>query len=566
MLRTLEELKPAALELAPGATALATAGAGVMLLASAATPTPSERFSSLLHLLPPELINTSHFLSSIIGLLLLLVAGGLTRRVDTAWVATLGLSVVAGVLALLKGFNWEETAALAVLCLVMLPTRAAFTRHSRLTKLEITPGWLVSAAAAAVGMIVLALWSFRDVSYSDELWWQLMASADASRALRAATGAALVLLAVGVWSLVSTPHTPKVIGDGDPDFDHVRAIIAAAEDPDPEANLALLGDKRFLFSDSGKSFLMFGVRGRSWIALGAPVGLRIERMELLWRFRELADLHAARKGFYGVGPDLLPELVEMGLSIQKIGESAMVPLEDFSMAGRKREVLRRNWRKAGEAGARFEVIEAAAVEPLLDELKEISDGWLSHHAGGDKAFTMGGFQPSYVAQFPCALVRMEGRIVAFATIWPTADTSIFSMDLMRYSDGAPANIMDFLFVELLLWGKARGYAAFRLGAAPLAGLDDRRLAPLLSRLGRMVFNRAEDFYNFQGVRRYKNKYDPLWEPRYMASRHKWAIPILMADVAFLSSGGMTGLTKRSSGPAKPRPAGSAAGLDAAQIG
>ena len=34
---------------------------------------------------------------------------------------------------------------------------------------------------------------------------------------------------------------------------------------------------------------------------------------------------------------------------------------------------------------------------------------------------MGGFVPRYVSEFPCALVRQEGRLVAFATLWPTPD-------------------------------------------------------------------------------------------------------------------------------------------------
>ncbi len=38
----------------------------------------------------------------------------------------------------------------------------------------------------------------------------------------------------------------------------------------------------------------------------------------------------------------------------------------------------------------------------------MSDAWLENHSGGDKAFTMGGFAPRYVEQFPCALVRIEG--------------------------------------------------------------------------------------------------------------------------------------------------------------
>ena len=377
---------------------------------------------------------------------------------------------------------------------------------------------------------------------------------DASRAFRSVTGVALAFLAIGVWRLIATPHTPKVVGDDDPDFNQVRAILKAAEDMDPDANLALLGDKRFLFSPSGKSFLMFGVRGRSWIALGPPVGLKSERLELLWRFRELADAHAARKGLYGIGPDLLPDVVEMGLAIQKIGESAALPLGDFSMAGRRREVLRRNWRRAAEAGAEFEVVGTEATRALIPELKAISDAWLERHSGGEKQFSLGGFEPRYVAEFPCALVRVGGKVVAFATLWTTPDLASFSMDLMRYGDEAPKNVMDFLFVELLLWGQAEGYGAFQFGAAPLAGLEDRRLAPLMSRVGRLVFERGEDFYNFQGVRRYKDKYDPVWEPRYVAAPHKWTIPILMADVGLLSSGGVAGFTRRSRKPATPEEA------------
>jgi glycosyltransferase 2 family protein len=169
---------------------------------------------------------------------------------------------------------------------------------------------------------------------------------------------------------------------------------------------------------------------------------------------------------------------------------------------------------------------------------------MAAHAGGEKAFSLGRFDPAYIAEFPCALVRFEGEIVAFANLWTTADRQAFSMDLMRYSPAGPKNIMDFLFVELLAWGRAQGYAAFDFGVAPLAGLEKRPLAPIMTRVGRLLFERGEDLYNFQGVRRYKDKYDPVWRPRYVAAAKKWAIPIILADVGLMSSGGMQGLTKR----------------------
>ena len=188
----------------------------------------------------------------------------------------------------------------------------------------------------------------------------------------------------------------------------------------------------------------------------------------------------------------------------------------------------------------------------MDELKLISDAWLAHHSGDEKTFSLGDFDPAYVAEFPVAVARVDGHIVAFATLWTTAHRGAFSIDLMRYADDAPKDVMDFLFVELIAWGQAEGYQAFDFGMAPLAGLEDRPLAPIMSRVGRLLFERGEDIYNFQGVRRYKDKYDPLWPPRYIAAARKWAIPILMADVGLLSSGGMAGLTRRGRRPIEER--------------
>jgi lysylphosphatidylglycerol synthetase-like protein (DUF2156 family) len=538
--------RPAALAIAPTLAAILTASAGVMLLASGATPSEPTRFLLLLAFAPDLLIEISHFFSSILGLMLLLLAFGLRARLGAAWWAALIVLAVSAVLAIFKGLNWEETATLSVCFLAILPFHDAFPRKAALTKMEITPGWLLSAGAAVAGASLLGWWSFHHTEFADKSWIRVLQDHDeAARAIRSSVAAAIVLLAVGVWRLVATAATPAVVDDTDPEFDRVRAILAKAEDAEPGANLALLGDKRFLFSASGESFLMFGVRGRSWIALGPPVGKRDERMELFWRFREQADAHAARAGFYGLGPDDLPDTVDLGLAIQTTGESAAVPLEAFSLVGRRREVLRRNWRKAGEGGAAFEVLPVGAAVAIMDELKIISDSWLGHHAGGEKSFSMGGFDPRYVAEFPVAVVRgEEGRIVAFATLWLSAGKVSFSMDLMRYSDEAPKNVMDYLFVELLQWGKDEGYQAFEFGMAPLAGLQDRPLAPIMSRVGRLLYERGEEIYNFQGVRRYKDKYDPVWRPRYIAAPQKWAIPFLLADIGLLSSGGMSGLTKR----------------------
>lgn len=555
-MRFLRDLKPAAFAAAPPVAALVALGCGVMLIVSAARPSEPERLLQLMETTPVILIELSHLLSSLLGLTLVILAFGLRARLGAAWAATMIVLLIAAPLSLEKGIVWEDAAILLAAAALLAPFRGAFPRTARLSRMEVTPGWLMSAACLLIGAGLIGLWSYENADYGDLPFWRLMVDDDIARSMRAWAGAAVALLAFGLWRMLGSPATPRIAGEDDPAFARVRAILASADNARPNSNLALLGDKRFLFSPSGESFLMFGVRGRSWIAMGPPVGRASERLELLWRFRELADAHAARPAVYGLDAEDLPDVVELGFSIQKIGEVAVLPLQGFTIDGTRRGKARRAWRQALEAGAQFEVVPPERVAEVMPDLQRISDAWLAHHAGGEKGFTMGGFHPRYVQEFPVALVRFEGRIIAFATLWPVADRSAFSIDLMRYVEEGPKRIMDFLFVELLKWGMAQGYAAFDFGMAPLAGLKDRPLAPMMTRVGSLLFDKGEDLYNFQGVREFKNKWDPLWRPRYVAAPHKWTIPLVLADAGLLTSGGIAGLAKR---PAREDAARSAAG-------
>jgi len=117
------------------------------------------------------------------------------------------------------------------------------------------------------------------------------------------------------------------------------------------------------------------------------------------------------------------------------------------------------------------------------------------------------------------------------------------IDLMRYDPAQNiTNLMDFLLVELVLWAKREGYQKFDLAMAPLSGLADDAHAPLFARIGDFVFERGERLFNFQGLRRFKQKFDPMWEPRYLASPGYWTLPVTLAQVALLTKGQKTART------------------------
>ena len=92
-----------------------------------------------------------------------------------------------------------------------------------------------------------------------------------------------------------------------------------------------------------------------------------------------------------------------------------------------------------------------------------------------------------------------------------------------------------------LYFKAQGVERFGLGMAPLSGMARHPLAPFWHRGGRMLFAHGENFYNFRGLRAFKEKFDPQWEARYLASPGGLAPLFLLADIAALISGGLKGV-------------------------
>ena len=104
--------------------------------------------------------------------------------------------------------------------------------------------------------------------------------------------------------------------------------------------------------------------------------------------------------------------------------------------------------------------------------------------------------------------------------------------------------MDYLIIHMMFWGKQQGYKWFNLGMAPLSGLESRNLAPLWNRLGAFVFRYGENFYNFKGLRKYKQKFVPVWQPKYIASPGGIALPQVFAGLTVLISKGIKGVVSK----------------------
>jgi phosphatidylglycerol lysyltransferase len=299
------------------------------------------------------------------------------------------------------------------------------------------------------------------------------------------------------------------------------------------ANLALLGDKSFLFNKAHSAFVMYAVHERAWVALGDPVGPDAECAELVWQFRELVDRYEGWPIFYQVAEESLSVYLDQGMTLLKIGDEGRVLLKSFAVERLAAADLRQAHSRCGREHDEFAVVPAADVPPLLPRLREISTAWLNARHMHEKRFSLAFFDESYLLRFPCAVVRREGQVIAFANLWCAASREEISIDLMRYLPAAPPEVIACLFLETMLWGKQQGYQWFNLGMAPLAGGEDRPLAPMWNRTVNLDFRHGDHFSSLEELREFKEKLSPVWSARYLASPGGLALPRILTAVTAL---------------------------------
>jgi len=519
--------------LAPIFLSAVTFAVGAMLVVSGATPALDWRLAALQGVLPLWAVEIPHLLATLAGVFLLFVARGLYHRLDGAWWLALIIALANVAFSLAKGLAFGETAAIVFLVCLLLAARREFTRPAAFMHQPFRLGWFVAIAVVIACAIGILLFAFRDVAYQREIWWQFEFDAQASRSLRAILGASILALGISLWQLIRTAPG-RVEPPSEQDLWRACAIIRGQERS--AATLAMMGDKSFLFSSSGSSFLMYAKRGRSWVALFDPVGPCEEWPELVWRFVELADNHGGRAAFYQVRPDSLPLYLDAGLRVVKVGEEACIYLDRFNLEGSERYGLRQALKRGEREGVTFQILPPPRVCQQQHVLNEISDRWLAHHRGAERRFSVAGYEPRFVAAQSVALSWQDGRPLAFVTFMTTDLQSEATIGLMRQVPGAPPYTMELMLTKLALELKAREFKTLSLGMAPLAGIARTPLSSRWHRIAGLVWEHGKPIYNFQGLRSFKNKFRPVWEPRYLAASGAAGPFITLADVAALASG------------------------------
>jgi lysyl-tRNA synthetase (class II) len=304
-------------------------------------------------------------------------------------------------------------------------------------------------------------------------------------------------------------------------FDKVRfeTFLKNFDNTNLNASLAFLNDKLLYYYIENEKDLVafqFALEDGKAIVMGDPIGLKEYFPKAINEFIKEAESKNLIPLFYEIGQELTLLLHELGYEFMKFGETAKVNLTEFGLVGKSGRKFRAVINRGENSGYSFKIMSPPFSKEFMDELENISNDWLSGRE--EKGFSLGFFDRDYLSLAPVACVLdKSGKVQAFANFLVCNTKTESSIDLMRYDPQTERNgIMDYLFVQIFLYLKENDVVYFDLGMAPLSNVGQNDHSFVEEKLAFLVYTFATRFYSFGGLRKYKEKFSPSWEARYLS--------------------------------------------------
>lgn len=527
-----------------------TAAMGFINVLSSTMPALRERFAILEQFSPLEVTRGSRLATTLAGFALLLLSSNLWRRKQVAWLLTIAVLIASAFSHLLKGLDYEEATIAILLAVFIFSLRFHFHARSDAPSMQQGIRVLISAtlftlAYGTLGFYLLDRHFKAHFEFIPALIRTLaMFTQFTDPSLEPVTRfgryfvdsiylIAVVTFGYGLFMLVR----PVLIRQPATAEARKRAReIVEAHGRASLARMTLFDDKSYFFS-AGGTLIAYAVKGRVALALGDPIGAEEDARASISEFKTFCAGNDWDPCFYQTRPDYLPIYKEAGFKFFSIGEEAIVDLSAFTLEGKAGKEFRNVANRLGKLGHRVEFFEPPLNDELLNELKTVSDEWLTMTRGSEMRFSLGWFNDDYVRNSGVAAARAaEGHISAFANIVPEYQHNEVSLDLMRRKHQIENGTMDFLFASLFEWAKQKGYATFSLGLSGLSGIGEKSDDPAVEKVLRLLTDSLSRFYNFKGLHAFKEKFHPMWEPRYLVYSESANVPAVTAALIRAHSG------------------------------
>lgn len=522
---------------------LITLGCGLVNLYSVmGGPGLPERLGVLAQFFPVEFRHFSRFVALFTGFALVVAAINIFKRKKRAWSVVVLLALISIGANLSKGLDYEEASLSLALVVGLYLARRHFTVLSSPPEWETGILRLVVSMVLVVGYGVAGFWFLDETAFHVNFNWHdaihqtfLFLTASGDPALVPHTRYAQwfldSLVVIGVMGVVYACFSlfrPALyrLRTLPREHEHARTLVGQ------HGRSALdffksWPDKSLFFSPSQSSFLAYRVGKGMAVVLGDPIGPEEEMEPLIREFAEFCREQDWALAFHQTQPTFLPLYRKLGYRRIKIGDDAIVDLTTFSLEGRDMKKIRHYCNKLEKEGIHTVYMDPPIPQEMLEQIREVSDDWLTIPGRRERRFTLGKFEAEYVRHTPVMVAAdSAGLVLAFVNLIPSFAHGEATIDLMRYHTGAPNAVMELLMVRLLAHCREQGFTRFNLGMAPLAGFQEHERASVEERAIHFFLQNLNFLFSFSGMRQYKAKFATIWEPRYTIYRNPLDLPRL----------------------------------------
>lgn len=505
---------------------------GIVLLLSAATPSIRGRIKLLSEISTFPVMHFSYRISIAIGLMLIVLSWKIKERLKRAFNWTLILLILGAFTTFMKGLDFEEASFLLIIALLLWLSKSRYYRESAPIKKRTVVLYLLITFASISLYAMLGSNIGANFIKSGNAFYILTLR---PRAFIQNAIFAFILCWIFLFFLLSTSFNTKFnTKPGDVDIEKLKEFLKIYKG-NFLTHLIFLKDKNLYWGQNNKVLLAYGDISNKLVVLGDPIGDPSLFKNAIEDFQTFADKFGHTPVFYQVSEKYFKQYHENGYYFFKLGEEAVITLDTFTLAGGENQSLRSAKNRLEKENFKFEMLNPPFSSELISEIKLISDIWLEKRK--EKGFSLGFFNEYYIQSSPIAIFKNAlGKIVAFATIMPAYDEESLSIDLMRFDHSScPNGTMEALFVNLIHWSKEQNYKYFNIGMAPLSNVGIAPFAHDQEKLAKFVYKFGNYWYKFSGLRNYKEKFHPVWEPRYLAYPKFISLPTLLIELAILIS-------------------------------
>ncbi|MCB8944566.1 MAG: lysylphosphatidylglycerol synthetase family protein [Ardenticatenaceae bacterium] len=510
--------------------AFLTALMGLLNVLAALRPALLDPITTLTNYSPVIIQQSSRVTAAVTGFVLLILAHGLWRHKRVAWWLTLIMLLPSIVSHLLQGDYAAATLGL-LLGAYLVSQRTHFLALSDPPSVWVGVRVLLAAlgftlAYGVIGFYVLA--SFEGRPFSLLTSWQqtlLLFTTITTPDFRLATATDFFAASIYIVGLSTLTYALFML---------LRPVLTSAPATERErrqaqaivkqygrsalATVGTLPGKSYYFTPGG-SVIAYTHSRRTAIALGDPIGPAEDLAGAIMSFRAHCQHYDWQAVFYRTPPETLTAYKEAGLSSVRIGQEAVLNLDEFTpMHG------------AGEGGWQTAVYNPPHSEALLEQLRLISDEWLAATGRREQPFVPDWFDQTYLQVSPLLVVSQEtGKGVAFASVVISPNGEEVMLGLLRYGRDAHEGALLALLSALAQWAREQGFAHLNLGFSQTKPEQETTRSTMEHLLHMM--RRGNGRHDHDDLHALKTKLAPTWQPRYLIIPGPTSLPAISAALA-----------------------------------